>query len=271
MRIAIIGLGLIGGSIAMACKKKKVTVMAYDNNISSLEYALKHGYIDEGREKIDASIALADLIVIAVRIENFRQALEQLKPYLNPNQIITDVCSVKAAIIGLAEEVLGDSISQFVPGHPLAGSEKSEIQNSVEDLFANKQIILTPLAATDLPAVNKVTNFWRLLKAEVSLMEAIQHDSILAATSHLPHAISYAFTRMFAAKKAIVKYSAGSYRDMTRVAVSDNKLWANIFIANSSALALEIEQFTKELITIKNALLLGDAEQLINLLKNNEG
>lgn len=244
MNITIIGLGLIGGSIATDIKNAKLgKVTAYDTKAFTLKYALSHNLIDHCADNIKK----ADIIIIAVPIRNFAAALKEIKPHLTSNQIITDVSSVKGSIITTAKKILGKNISQFVPGHPIAGSEKSGIKSAKPNLFTNHYTILTPLGNTNPKAIKKISALWKKLGAKVDIMDAKQHDKILAATSHLPHIIAYAYMNIFSAKKEIIKYSAGSFKDFSRIANSNPALWADIFQANKKALLTEINKFKKQL------------------------
>lgn len=248
MNITVIGLGLIGGSIAADIKNAKISkVTAYDRQSSAIQYALQHELIDSYENTIKAAIENADIIIIAVPIVNFADVLKEIKPCLTPKQVITDVSSVKSSIIAEAKKILGKNISQFVPGHPITGSEKSGAQHCKTNLFANRYTILTPLAKTDIKAIKKITALWKKLGAKVDIMNAKQHDEILAATSHLPHFISYAYIDIFAKRKEIIKYSGGSFSDMTRIANSNREFWNDIFMANKKALSKEIGKFKKQL------------------------
>lgn len=256
MNIAILGLGLIGGSIAAALKKynKKITVVAYDQNITALKYAQKTGLIDQHTNSIKTAITNAAIIVIAAPVGSYANIFCALAKHITATQIITDVCSVKGAVIEIAKRELKQDISQFVPGHPIAGSEKSGVKNAQADLFTGHHVILTPTAKTTTMLTRKIISFWQNLGAIVDLMSAKQHDEILAATSHLPHVLSYAYMNMFSRRKNIMKYSAKSFADMTRIATSDTTLWYDIFRANSKALLAEIKIFKKQLCCIENAV-----------------
>ena len=248
MNITIIGLGLIGGSIAADLKNKKIgKITAYDCKSSALKYALQQKLIDDSKNSIKDAIKTADIIIIAVPIASFATVLKEIKPHLTAKQIITDVISVKAAVITIAKRILKKNICQFVPGHPISGSEKSGIQNCKTNLFIDHYTILTPLANTEPKAIKKITTLWKKLGAKVEIMTAKQHDEILADTSHLPHVIAYAYMNIFSARKKILKYSAGSCRDFSRIANSDPKLWIDIFHANKKALVTEINQFKQQL------------------------
>ena len=255
--ITILGLGLIGGSIAAALKNrnKKVTIVAYDRDINTLKYAQKIGLIDCYANTIKTAIAGADIIVVAAPISSYGEIFGALAKHITTEQVITDVCSVKGAVIKIAKHELKQNISQFVPAHPIAGSEKSGVKNAQADLFIGYNVILTPTVKTRAEATRKITSCWQNLGALVTSMTAAQHDMILAATSHLPHVLSYAYMNMFSRRKNIIKYSAGGFKDLTRIAASDTKLWQDIFCANSKALLKEIRAFKKQLSALEEAIL----------------
>jgi prephenate dehydrogenase len=248
MNITIIGLGLIGGSIAIDIKNLGIgKITAYDSKLSALKYALEHNLIDNYEKTIEAAIKNADIIIIAVPVLNFADVLKEIKVHLKPKLVITDVCSVKGQIVTTAKKILKKNISQFVPGHPISGSEKSGVQHYKTNLFTGQYAILTPPANTDAKAIKKITALWKKLGAKVAIMDAKQHDEILAATSHLPHVISYAYMNIFSSRKEIVKYSGGSFSDISRIAHSNPKFWLDIFKSNKKALAKEINRFKKQL------------------------
>lgn len=249
MKVAILGLGLIGGSIAAALKKrnKKVTIVAYDQDITALKYAQKIGIINYYECAVKSAVTSANIIVVATLIAGYGKIFVSLAKCITGAQIITDVCSVKGAVIKIAKRELKQNISQFVPAHPIAGSEKRGVENLQADLFISHPVILTPLLKTKTEVTREIAGFWKNLGAVVTSMTAVQHDMILAATSHLPHVLSYAYMGMFFRRKSITKYSAGGFKDLTRIAVSDTKLWYGIFRANSKALLIEIENFKKRL------------------------
>jgi 3-phosphoshikimate 1-carboxyvinyltransferase len=269
MKIAIIGLGMLGGSIAYACKKKQLaTVIACDIDREALAYAAEQSISDEYHCAIDSWISDVDLIIIAAPLDEFAKVLKNLKGYLTDKQIITDVCSVKTAMTDSGKQILAKKSKQFVPAHPMFGSEKSGIKNIKKDLPQHYHVFLTPMPETDKTAIKIVEDFWHKLGGSVITTTAHQHDAIVAAISHLPHVISYAFSGMFAERKQITTYAAGSYADMTRIAASDCKNWANIFLANKELLLSEINKFKLQLDAIQNAITQNDLNMLINLLKN---
>jgi prephenate dehydrogenase len=256
MNITIIGLGLIGGSIAAALKQQQpaVTLTAYDKKLAALKYAKQKTLIDHYTNNIGTAISKAEIIIIAVPIHAYTTVLREIGKYITTAQIITDVGSVKNTTIAIARRELKNNIAQFVPGHPIAGSEKAGIANAQSDLFMQRQVILTPTAKTNPRAITKITNLWQSLEATVTIMPPNKHDKILAATSHLPHVISYAYQNIFTRRKNITKYAANSFKDMTRIAKSNPKIWADIFLANSKAVLTEIKKFKQQLVLLETSI-----------------
>lgn len=268
--IAIIGLGLIGGSIAASLKNNNsaISITAFDLNNDSLQYAKNKGIIDISANSVAAAIKDAELIIIAAPINTYSAIFREIKLVLKPWQIITDIASIKREIITVAQKELGEAISQFVPGHPLAGSEKSGMLAATKYLFSECKVLLTPLNSTTTKALLLVTEFWKILGATVSNLNPIKHDEILALTSHLPHVLSFAFMNMIqksSNRKEILENTAGSFKDFTRIALSDPTLWADVCLTNRENVLTAINLFEQNLAALTQGITNSDRDKLIEL------
>ncbi len=265
--ILIIGLGLIGGSLARGLRKRlaNIRLLALDRDQSQLELACAEGVIEQGSCDAADVVPQADLIVIAVPPLSMEAVFKQIFMHLRPDAILTDVASVKGTVIGAALENLGHLARQFVPGHPIAGSEKSGFAAADGDLFENRKIILTPVTDTDTGAINLVHNLWRAVGGNVLGMSVERHDQALAATSHLPHLLSYALVDVLIKSQQsedIFRYAAGGFADFSRLASSDPTMWSDIFIANSSATIAVLDEYIVHLNWMRDALARHDRELL---------
>ena len=269
MNITIIGLGLIGGSIAAACKQAGVKqITAYDKESSVLEYALHTALIDNHEKTIPEAIKDADIIIIAVPPGQCVAVLQQIQLVVNDRQLITDTLSIKDFVNKAARQILGKHASQFVASHPITGSEKSGIKHATADLFINSWVALTPSEETKPDVVQQIKSFWQLIGANTFLLDPIKHDELLATTSHLPHVLSFAFSKMFMSsnnKDEAALCCFGSFNDVTRIATSDPALWADICIHNRDAILATIDNFEQNLGSIKLALQNNDKKTLFDM------
>lgn len=277
-QLSIIGVGLIGGSIAKAARLKNLSryIVGYGRiqDLSNLQMAKYLGVIDA--YYIDETM-LADLahrqhrhdcVVIATPVASIDTIFKLLKPYWSKNTIYTDVGSTKVNIINAAERVFGQVPSNFVPAHPIAGAENSGVQAALVDLFVNRRLIITPTDSTNLEAVRKIQYFWQTLGSSVCLMSAQRHDSILAATSHLPHLLAFALVDMLGHKdeqSEIFKYAAGGFKDFTRIASSNPAMWQAICFANKEELIPLLEEFKDELTKLQSLLNSNNPHELSDL------
>ncbi|MBT3144161.1 bifunctional prephenate dehydrogenase/3-phosphoshikimate 1-carboxyvinyltransferase [Neptunomonas phycophila] len=266
-RILVIGLGLIGGSLAKALKRKQFATLiaGFDVSPDEVRQGLELDVIDEGFTKLAACVPIADLIVLAVPVKATHQVLEQIKPLLSSHTIITDVGSTKANVVAAARDVFGTIPSGFIPGHPIAGSEKSGVIASDDQLFVKHKIILTPLPESDPSAVQQVARMWQATGAEVLQMAVERHDEVLAATSHLPHILAFSLVDTLAREQdstEIFRYAAGGFRDFTRIAASDPTMWHDICIANKQQLLNQIDNFTAGLAELRTAIEHTDSQAM---------
>jgi prephenate dehydrogenase len=270
-KICIIGVGLIGGSVARAARQqglsKTIVGFGREDDLVNLQTAKQLGVIDDYCLNISEAVANADCIVIATPVGAIESVFTLLKPFWNEKTIYTDVGSTKTNVIAAAERVFGYVPDNLVPAHPIAGAEQSGAVASVDDLFINKRLIITPDKATRPDAVQTMREFWEQLGAQVAIMDVNHHDAILAATSHLPHIVAFALVDMLGHRdeqSEIFKYAASGFRDFTRIASSDPTMWRDICAANKSELIPLIQQLKAELDKIEHLLDNNDSEQLFN-------
>ncbi len=265
--LAIVGVGMIGGSVALAAKKRGVcrTVLGIDRSREALAKAKALGIIDEGLPKIDAALTEAEGVVIATPVGAFEELFRALKPYWRRGTLYTDVGSTKRSVVEAAARVFGRVPANFIPAHPIAGRERPGVEASDPDIFLNKRVIVTPLLESDTHVLERVRNFWRALGAEVHDMSPAHHDHILAATSHLPHLLAYALTHWLGRKDdkdEIFQYAAGGFKDFSRIASSSPIMWRDITIANRDELLPLLDQFLEELRRLRNRVAEGQPAAL---------
>ena len=264
--VAIVGVGLIGGSLALALKEAGVAghILGFDLDRQNLDHALQLGVIDHACSRAE-ELGTADLIFLATPVLAMPAALSAIAPHLKPGAILTDGGSVKGAVITALEPLLPSTL-RYVPGHPISGTERSGAQAAFATLYRGKRCILTPTAHTDPQALALVTALWQAVGCEVILMAAEKHDRILAAISHLPHMVAYALVNAVGAydryEENILLYSAGGFRDFTRIASSDPTMWRDIALTNRDALLEMIERFEADLTILKESIRAGDAPAL---------
>ena len=270
-RLCIIGVGLIGGSLARALRKAQVCdhVVGSGRNPENLRKGVELGVIDHYESDAARAVEGADLVVVAVPLGAMGAVFKSISEALEPDAVITDVGSAKRIVTTAARSAFGAVPRNLVPGHPIAGTEKSGVAASLESLFRNRQVILTPDSGTSPIAVERVRLMWEATGATVVEMDADHHDEVLAATSHLPHILAYSLVDMLGrteGQKEIFRYAAGGFRDFTRIASSDPQMWHDIFIANSDAILSVLESFERELGTIIAAIRAGDGETIKDVL-----
>ncbi len=266
-RLTILGLGLIGGSLAKALRKNNAIneVIGWGHREASLQKGVELGVIDRYSLDLAAAVKDADIVVIATPTLIAETMIEKLVPLVSASTIITDVASVKGNLLRAARHVFGNEPANLVLAHPIAGSEQSGVAAAKADLFVNHRVIVTPTARTSKDALEKIEAMWGATGAELSRLDVDEHDEILAATSHLPHIAAYALVDAFAgdpAQREIFKYAAGGFRDFTRIASSDPVMWRDIALANSPALLKAIDLFSEHLTLLRAAIASGDSEKL---------
>lgn len=267
-KLTIIGVGLIGGSLSMALRKKGMAgeIVGVGRSISSLELAVKLDVIDKFTTDPASGVMDADLVVIATPVASIAGIVKKIAPYLKEGAIVTDVGSVKGAIVSEAEKLIPSGV-HFVGGHPIAGTEESGVSAAFPTLFEKHKCILTPTAKTDKEALNKVKEIWEAAGSDVIIMDAAKHDSILAAVSHLPHVIAYSMVNTVDGVKdfdeSILNYSAGGFRDFTRIASSSPEMWRDICLINKEAVLDMITRFEKSLARLKGYIKDSDGHEIV--------
>ena len=263
-KVAIIGVGLIGGSLAMVMRRKGLSgsITGIGRGQANLEAALKLGIVDEITRDVAEGVRGADLVVVATPVLKIPGAIKAAAPHLAPPCIVTDVGSVKEAMIPEIEAALPEGVA-FVPGHPIAGTENSGAEAAFPELFIDRVCILTPTKNTTPAAHAAIKALWEAAGSRVVTMDAASHDRVLAAVSHLPHMIAYTLVNTVAdfggkadeaALDEILGYSAGGFRDFTRIASSSPEMWADICSMNRACILEAIDEFAKRLETLKRLI-----------------
>ncbi|WP_455204661.1 prephenate dehydrogenase [Kaarinaea lacus] len=271
-RLCIIGVGLIGGSLARALKNAAYVkeIVGYGRNPESLKRALQLGVLDQYETDIAKAVQNADVIVLAAPVGSTKSILAALKPFVADNVIITDVGSSKGAVVDAAREVFGEVPARFVPGHPIAGTEKSGVEASFAQLYENRRVVLTPLEHTDPQALAMVKEMWHKANAKVDITTVAHHDEVLAATSHLPHMLAFALVDTLATmddKVEIFRFAAGGFRDFTRIASSDPQMWHDICVSNNKAIVAMLDLFMADLERLRQAIKQGDSDYLLQVFE----
>ncbi|MCM8781697.1 MAG: prephenate dehydrogenase/arogenate dehydrogenase family protein [Candidatus Omnitrophica bacterium] len=267
-KVAIIGVGLIGGSIALAIKKRHLAkeVVGIFRRVSTLKRALRYKAIDRGTLSIKDGVKDADLIILATPVSSIPKVARDVAKYTKKGAVITDVGSTKKWIVERIEKSLKASQSAwFVGSHPMAGSEHAGVEFARYDLLTGSPCIVTKTTKTGKRALDKVVGFWKGLDAKVKIMDPATHDRSISLISHLPHLVAFALAGIIPAKE--LSYAAEGFKDTTRVASSDPKLWADIFISNKKEVLRAVHLFEKYLKNITAALSKGDYMEMVKLLK----
>ena len=267
-RLAIIGVGLIGGSFALALKQAGAVreVLGVGLTAASLGLARQHGLIDRAVDFAEAG--QADCILLAVPVGETLGVLVQLAPHLRAGAIVTDTGSTKANVIVAARAALGARFGDFVPGHPIAGSERHGPTAARADLFQSRKVVLTPEPETKTDAQALVESLWTASGAQIEILDADLHDQIFAAVSHLPHLAAYALVNELAQRDNSADYfrfAASGFRDFTRIAGSSPEMWRDIALANRQALLSEMDAYIAALQRVREAVKLGDEEALLKI------
>ncbi|MBZ6377776.1 cyclohexadienyl dehydrogenase [Pacificimonas flava] len=269
-RVTILGTGLIGSSLARAIRNRMPTVRltGYDRDAAVAARADELGLFDDMADSAGASVCDADLVVFAVPVRAIGAAAEEIAADLPRDAVVSDVGSVKASVLkAMAAAIEGPD--RIVPAHPVAGTERSGPDAGFAELFENRWCILTPGAEADARNVERVSEFWRRLGSEVELMEAGHHDMVLAITSHLPHLIAYTIVGTASdiedvTSSEVIKYSAGGFRDFTRIAASDPTMWRDVFLENKEAVLSTLQRFTEDLTQLQRAIRWDDGDFLFD-------
>lgn len=275
-RLCVVGVGLIGGSLARALRSAGAVeeVVGASRRAEHLRKAVELGVIDRFETDVAAAVEGADMVVICVPLGAMAGVFRSLRGRLSPGAVVTDAGSAKRCVLDAALDVFGQVPPWLVPGHPIAGTERSGVEASFESLYRGRRVILTPEAATDTGAVARVRAMWEAAGAQVSEMDAAHHDEVLAATSHLPHVLAFtlvdALGRM-EEQAEVFRYAAGGFRDFTRIASSDPRMWRDICIANADAINTVLERFDADLKVLIDAVHRGDGDYIMEVFGRAKG
>jgi len=266
-KLVVCGVGLIGGSAALALKAVAAVdrVVGIGRSRASLETALNLGVIDEIAEGWADALDRADMVLLAAPVGQTDAILAAMAPHLGGQTIVTDAGSTKADVVAAIRRRLASRLANVVPAHPIAGAEKSGVEAAMPELYRGRRVVLTPLPESAGEATERVRDLWQACGALVSQMSPEEHDAVFAAVSHLPHLLAFALVHEFAARpdaERLFSFAAGGFRDFTRIASSHPEMWRDICIANRVALLAELDAYTEELARLRGALSRGDAAAL---------
>jgi cyclohexadieny/prephenate dehydrogenase len=270
-RLALIGIGLIGSSIALGARRHRLAghIAVNSRTQKTLARAKELGLGDSWHDDPAAAVAGAECVILCVPVGASGETAEAIGGALAPGAIVSDVGSVKSAVVAAMAPYLPENV-YFVPAHPVAGTEYSGPDAGFAELFENRWTILTPPARTDAAAVARLAAFWRGLGADVEVMDAHHHDLVLAITSHVPHLIAYNIVGTAAhleevTESEVMKFSAGGFRDFTRIAASDPTMWRDVFLNNREAVLEMLGRFTEDLTALQRAIRFGEGDKLFEL------
>jgi prephenate dehydrogenase len=269
-QLTIIGVGLIGGSLARALKRAAAVgkIVGSGRDAAHLQRAQALGVIDRAETDMAAAVEGADIVLVAAPVGAMESIFAVIAPSLSADTILTDAGSTKASVVEAARAAFGELPANFVPGHPIAGTEKSGVEASFAELYDGRRVILTPTESSSPAAVKAVREMWQQAGAEVVETTVVHHDEVLAATSHLPHLLAFSLVDTLAtmdAKQEIFEYAAGGFRDFTRIASSDPLMWHDICVHNEAALLKMLERFEADLDKLREAIARNDSDYLLQV------
>jgi len=264
-RIVVFGVGLIGGSFALALKQAGVVkrVIGVGRRAETLQRAHALGMIDAIGDP--SSVVGADLVLIAAPVAQTETLLREMQPHLQDGTVVTDAGSTKSDVVGAARVALGEKIAQFVPGHPIAGREQNGPEAALADLYRGKKVVLTALPENSSDSIALVAGAWQHCGALIHYLSPEEHDAVFAAVSHLPHLLAYALVGDIASRDnadRLFQYAASGFRDFTRIAGSSPEMWRDISLANRQALLAELDAYTEQLSSLRTMLLSADGAAL---------
>lgn len=272
-KVTIFGVGLIGGSFALALKNAGAVrqVVGVGRSSASLARARELGIIDTACTLAEEAVAGADLILVAAPVAQTESILASIKPHLQAGTVVTDAGSTKTDVVAAARKALGDKFAQFVPGHPIAGREQNGPDAAIVDLYVGKKVVLTPLPENTDGDIARVATAWEQCGAVIHRLSAQEHDRVFAAVSHLPHLLAYALVDEIAKKPhadLLFQYAASGFRDFTRIAGSSPEMWRDISLANQAALLGELDAYIARLADVRRVLAAGDGRALEDIYGN---
>jgi prephenate dehydrogenase len=271
-RLAVIGVGLIGGSLARALRAAGLVgeVVGCGRSLENLELALELGVVDAYTQDAGAAVENADLVFVAVPLGAIAGVFERVEGHLAEHAVLTDGGSVKGSVVADAVRVFGRVPPRLVPGHPIAGTERSGVASSFPELYQDRRVILTPVAETDPEALARVRAMWEAVGSQVTEMSVAHHDEVLAATSHLPHMLAFGLVDALARMRSndeIFRYAAGGFRDFTRIASSSPEMWRDICVANAPALSEMLGRFGDEMAELARTIHRADGDALLEIFQ----
>ena len=281
-KLVVIGVGLIGGSFALALRKAELVthITGVGRSPANMERARDLGAIDEIARDLPSALKDADVVFLAIPVGRTGEIMAQIAPHLEPDTIVTDAGSTKQNVLAAARAHLAEHLPNFVPGHPVAGAELSGAGAANPNLFRDKNLVLTPIEETSVEALKRVTQLWQACGAQVSQMSARRHDEILAAVSHLPHVLAFALMYYIGAaghgsdadnafstddmirSSELLRFAGSGFRDFTRIAASSPEMWRDICLGNREVLSRQIDAYQNELAALREMLARGDGDAL---------
>lgn len=272
-KVAVFGVGLIGGSFALGLKKAGAVeqLVGVGRSAGAVQRACALGIIDSAAASAAEAVHDADLVLIAAPVAQTGAILRSIAPYLPPHAVITDAGSTKADVVLAARAALGDRIGQFVPGHPIAGREQNGPEAALADLYVGKKVVLTALPENTPAQIARVAQAWQLCGACIHHLAPQEHDRVFAAVSHLPHLLAYALVDDMARQPhadLLFQYAASGFRDFTRIAGSSPEMWRDIALANQPALLGELDAYIAQLLRMRQSLADSDGAQLQAIFGN---
>ena len=270
-KVALIGIGLIGSSLARAMRRAGLAahIAGFARDHETLDKARSLGFADTLHDTLEPAVRDSDLVVLATPVGVFGELAKEMGPHLKPGAILSDVGSVKMAVLRDVSPFIPEGV-HFIPAHPIAGTEQSGPEAGFAELFDGRWCILTPPPGTDEASVDVLRSFWQRCGSQVEIMDAKHHDLVLAITSHVPHLIAYNIVGTADDLEAVtqgevIKYSAGGFRDFTRIAASDPVMWRDVFLNNRDAVLEMLGRFNEDLSALQRAIRWGDGDMLFNL------
>ena len=266
-KVVVFGVGLIGGSFALALKEAEQVeeVVGFGRSLASLTQALDLGVIDRVGANAGQEVQDADLVLIATPVAQMPEIMARIAPYLGPDTVVTDGGSTKQDVVAAAYANLAGKAGQFVPAHPIAGAENSGAAAARADLYRDRKVVLTPLPENSVLSIARVRSAWEWCGAQIHELTPAEHDRVFAAVSHLPHLLSFALVHDLALRdnrELFFTFAASGFRDFTRIAASHPEMWRDICLANRSALLEELDRYRAQLDQLRDALQRGDGAQL---------
>jgi len=264
-KITVIGVGLIGGSLAKAIKENNLSKMifGFGRDSNRLKEAQKANIIDQFSTNLKEAVSDSDIVIIATPVGSFKEILSEIKPYLTDKIVITDVGSTKTNIVSIVKQILGEYSNCFIPAHPIAGKEKSGFEASESSLFNNKKVIITPLANNRAESINLIQKMWEGTGADVDFMTPESHDELLGMTSHLPHMLAFSLVNYLISKNPSASiYAAGGFKDFSRIASGDAVMWRDICIQNKNQIIDHIKGYQKTLNSLVDAIKDENSDEL---------